>query len=131
MNELPRLLYTMGDVAGIGPEIIARAWPALNQVCRPVVVGDPDWLGRALNLVKSAARVQTISEPSAAAPASDVVPCLHGSREDLRAVEPARVSAAAGKAAYDFLCTAIDHTLAGRAAGIVTAPLHKEGLRSA
>jgi 4-hydroxythreonine-4-phosphate dehydrogenase len=41
------------------------------------------------------------------------------------------VSAAAGKAAYDYLCTAIDLTLAGAAAGIVTAPLHKEGLRAA
>jgi 4-hydroxythreonine-4-phosphate dehydrogenase len=41
------------------------------------------------------------------------------------------VSAAAGKAAYDFLCTAIDQTQAGAADGIVTAPLHKEGLRAA
>jgi len=36
MNDTPRLLITMGDVAGIGPEIIARAWPALNEICRPV-----------------------------------------------------------------------------------------------
>jgi 4-hydroxythreonine-4-phosphate dehydrogenase len=41
------------------------------------------------------------------------------------------VSAAAGRAAYDFLCTAIDRTMAGEADGIVTAPLHKEGLRAA
>jgi 4-hydroxythreonine-4-phosphate dehydrogenase len=41
------------------------------------------------------------------------------------------VSAAAGQAAYDFLCHAIDDTLAGQADGIVTAPLHKEGLRGA
>ena len=32
----PRLLVTMGDVAGVGPEIIARAWPDLNALCRPV-----------------------------------------------------------------------------------------------
>src|SRR5262249_15165114 len=39
--------------------------------------------------------------------------------------------AAAGRAAYDYLCTAIDLALADAAAGIVTAPLHKEGLRAA
>src|SRR5439155_4385534 len=40
MSARPRLLLTMGDVAGIGPEVIARAWPALQGFCRPVVVGD-------------------------------------------------------------------------------------------
>ena len=44
MKKAPRLLLTMGDVAGIGPEVIARAWPALFPFCRPVVVGDPGWL---------------------------------------------------------------------------------------
>src|SRR5262249_29488693 len=52
MKLLPRLLITMGDVAGIGPEIIAKAWPALTAVCRPVVVGDPAWLRWALDLVQ-------------------------------------------------------------------------------
>ena len=33
MTSLPRLLITMGDVAGIGPEIIARAWPTLRPIC--------------------------------------------------------------------------------------------------
>jgi 4-hydroxythreonine-4-phosphate dehydrogenase len=46
-------------------------------------------------------------------------------------VQPGRVSGAAGRAAYDFLCIAIDQTRAGAADGIVTAPLHKEGLRAA
>src|SRR5262245_32113029 len=35
MTARPRLLLTLGDVAGIGPEIVARAWPELNDVCRP------------------------------------------------------------------------------------------------
>src|SRR5438105_13043471 len=55
MSARPRLLLTMGDVAGIGPEIIARAWPALQAFCRPVVLGDEAWLRRALALVPTAA----------------------------------------------------------------------------
>jgi 4-hydroxythreonine-4-phosphate dehydrogenase len=130
MNREPRLLLTMGDVAGIGPEVIARAWPALTEFCRPVVVGDPAWLQRALKLVRSSAEVRVVTEPVAAA-SPTVVPCLPGSEQDLSIVASGRVSAAAGRAAYDWLCRAIDLTLAGAADGIVTAPLHKEGLRAA
>jgi 4-hydroxythreonine-4-phosphate dehydrogenase len=125
------LLITLGDVAGIGPEIVARAWPDLLSLCRPVVVGDPLWVRRGLELVGSPARVQTISRPAEAAPNAERVDCLATSGQDLRHVEPGRVNAAAGRAAYDFLCAAIDWTLAGAADGIVTAPLHKEGLHAA
>src|SRR5262249_46272349 len=61
----------------------------------------------------------------------DLIPCLNGSSEDLSGVEPGKVTRAAGQAACDFLCKAIDWTLSGGADGIVTAPLHKEGLRAA
>src|SRR5205807_5133899 len=59
------------------------------------------------------------------------IPCLRASDQDLSKVMPGRVSAAAGKAAYDFLSAAITLALEGAADGIVTAPLHKEGLRAA
>jgi 4-hydroxythreonine-4-phosphate dehydrogenase len=129
--SLPRLLVTLGDVAGIGPEIVARAWPELVLRARPVVVGDPGWVERAVRLVGSPARVQSVSHPEEARPAEDVIPCLRATSADLRNVEPGRVSAAAGMAAYDFLCRAIDLTTEGAADGIVTCPLHKEGLRAA
>ncbi len=131
MNESLRLLFTMGDVAGIGPEIIARAWPELNVICRPVVVGDPGWLDKALTLVKGRARVRPIWNLGEVEPSIEVIPCLCGSSQDLSQVSPGQVSAQAGKAAYDFLCKAIDLTMSGHAVGIVTAPLHKEGLRAA
>jgi 4-hydroxythreonine-4-phosphate dehydrogenase len=60
-----------------------------------------------------------------------VVPCLHATGVDLTGVVPGKVCAAAGRAAYDFLCEAIDRTMRGEADGIVTAPLHKEGLHAA
>ncbi len=130
-SSLPRLLITLGDVAGIGPEIIARAWTDLLPLCRPAVVGDPLWLRRGLELVGSPARIRVIEHPRQAEPDEAVLPCLPGSDRDLHAVEPGHISAAAGQAAYDFLCRAIDWTLAGHADGIVTAPLHKEGLHAA
>jgi 4-hydroxythreonine-4-phosphate dehydrogenase len=131
MNTPPRLLITMGDVAGIGPEIIARGWARLTTLCRPTVVGSAEWLRRALEQAGVAARVVLVTQPAAGEPAADVVPCLAGTSQDLGGVIVGQVSAAAGRAAYDFLCTAIEQTLAGAADGIVTAPLHKEGLRAA
>jgi 4-hydroxythreonine-4-phosphate dehydrogenase len=127
MTLLPRLFITMGDVAGIGPEIIAAGWPQLLAICRPVVIGDPAWLHRAAKVVGVRLEVVPVDVPSSAA----VVPCLSASSADLSAVEWGRITAAGGRAAYDFLCAAIDRTLAGEADGIVTAPLHKEGLHAA
>src|SRR4051812_27017251 len=126
----PILLITMGDVAGIGPEIIARAWPTLPELCRPVVVGDPLWLRRGLDLAGSTAEVSVVADPNAV-PSAATVPCLPVAQPDLADVQPGKVDARAGRAAHDFLCAAIDLTLAGRAHGIVTAPLHKEGLHAA
>jgi 4-hydroxythreonine-4-phosphate dehydrogenase len=125
------LLLTLGDVAGIGPEVIARAWPEVLPLCRPTVVGDAGWLTRALQGVQSAAKVRPVSRPGEVDASPERVPCLPGSGQPLEGVSVGRVSAAAGRAAYEFLCTAIDLTLRGEADGIVTLPLHKEGLHAA
>jgi 4-hydroxythreonine-4-phosphate dehydrogenase len=129
--SLPRLLITMGDVAGIGPEIIARAWPELLTIGRPIVVGDPRWLTWALRLVGSAATVQPITHLDDANPTPVRIPCLTATTQDLREVAIGQVRIAAGRAAYDFLIAAIDLALAGQADAIVTCPLHKEGLHAA
>lgn len=121
----------MGDVAGIGPEIIVRAWPELVADCKPTVIGDQSWLERAVQLVASPARIQVVQQAADGEASRDVIPFISGSQQDLRSVKASDVSAAAGKAAYDFLCRAIDMAMAGDADGIVTAPLHKEGLRAA
>lgn len=131
MRTNPRLLITLGDVAGIGPEIVAKAWPDLLPLCRPVVVGDPRWLEHGLRSAQRPGCVQIVDNLELADATPDRIPCLVGTEVCLDPVIPGKVSALAGRAAYDFLCTAIDRTLAGQADGIVTCPLHKEGLKLA
>jgi 4-hydroxythreonine-4-phosphate dehydrogenase len=126
-----RLLITMGDVAGVGPEIVARAWPELVQIGHCAVVGDPQWLRQALELTGVRASVVEVASPRAAEPSPDRIPCLRATRQSLVEVRSGQVHAAAGRAAYDFLCAAIDWASTGEADAIVTAPLHKEGLRAA
>jgi 4-hydroxythreonine-4-phosphate dehydrogenase len=105
-QKRPRLLITLGDVAGIGPEIVVKAWPRLSQYCEPIAVGDPTRLGPQIS-------------------------CINPSSVPLDDVPLGVITAAGGRAAYDWLIYAIDECLAGRADGIVTCPLHKEGLHAA
>lgn len=133
----PQVAATMGDVAGIGPEVIALGWsdPVLHQLCRPVVIGDADVLEKALVLVGSPARVRRIDRPEEAAPTAVLIPCIDPRPKDARRplidVPPGRVDARAGGAAYEFLLAAIDLALAGRIDAITTLPLNKEALRLA
>jgi 4-hydroxythreonine-4-phosphate dehydrogenase len=129
--SFPRLLITLGDVAGIGPEIVARAWTELVRRHWPIVIGEADTMRKTLAGIGSSIVVDEIRATDVAKPAVDRLPVLQATDQDLRAVKLGEVSAAAGRAAYDFLCRAIDETLARRADAIVTAPLHKEGLRAA
>jgi len=131
MNKSSKLLITMGDVAGVGPEIIAKAWPALNKICRPIVVGDPEWMKKAILLVNPSLDIETITDPGKASSNSNKISCLKIPTADLSDVAKCKISAKAGQAAHDFLINAIDLTLAGFADGIVTCPLHKEGLHLA
>ena len=66
-RQRPLVGLTMGDVAGIGPEVIARGWadPRLHALARPLVIGDPVVLERALALVDGRARMRVQVRPSA------------------------------------------------------------------
>jgi 4-hydroxythreonine-4-phosphate dehydrogenase len=122
----------MGDVAGVGPEILARSWgdSPLRTLARPFVVGSASVLERALACVGGRAEVEEIGRPEDAQPTAQRIPCLEASSQDLSDVEPGRIDPRAGRAAYDFLTTAADLALAGRIDALTTLPLNKEALRA-
>ncbi len=121
----------MGDVAGIGPEIIAKAWPKLVAFSNPIVIGDVEWMRRGEKLADGSTTVQPIKSLDEAKVSPFQIPCLNPSDAPLDRVPVGKITAEGGKAAYDFLCYAIDATSAGTADAIVTCPLHKEGLHAA
>ena len=124
----------MGDPAGVGPETIVRASadPAVLEVCRPFVIGYPTILTRAVELIRSPAKVVRITDPGEAAADALTIPCLAcgdaAAEANAITIEPATIDPRAGQAAYDALILAVDLALAGRVDGIVTAPLHKAAL---
>lgn len=130
MNN-PRVAITMGDPAGVGPEVIAGAWPQLLAFCRPVVVGHPVVMRNAAALVHRAATIEEIGSPEQAEPTANRIPCVKGVSDDVLDVLPATIDARAGEAAYQALMMAARWALAGRIDALCTAPLHKVALHLA
>lgn len=128
------LLITMGDAAGIGPEIIVKAFrdaPAGMAGC--VVVGDVATLRRAAALTASPLALPVAQLDSLAEAACVPPHCIAVLQKcELAAPVPyGRVSALAGKAAAECIVWAARAVLAGEAAAMVTAPIHKEALAAA
>lgn len=131
----PRLALTMGDVAGIGPEVVARAvlHPDVANNCRPLVVGDADVLERALSLLgHQGQRIREIDELSSRtlAAAEDEIICWNPCAVDAADVPPGRIDARAGQAAHAWLVAAAQAALRGDVDAIVTAPLNKAALHA-
>ena len=124
----PTIALTMGDPAGIGPEIIARAMaePKVRACCHAVVMGDPRVMNRAVELVKSPLRVRTIqaARGSGADPATlEVVPA---GEIDPSTLTPGKLDARWGHSEAACVRLAVAAAQAGEVAAIVSAPLNKE-----
>ncbi|MGB3431800.1 4-hydroxythreonine-4-phosphate dehydrogenase PdxA [Achromobacter sp.] len=121
---------TMGDAAGIGPEIVVQAYAqGLNAPC--VVYGDAGALRRAAAQLGARLEIVEIANVSQASPGADhinVIACSPALAADLPL---GQISAAAGRGAYDYVCAAIDDAQAGRIRAIVTAPLNKKSMHAA
>ena len=131
--EKPLIAITLGDPAGIGPEIIVGTWTetVVHEWCRPVVVGHPEIVRRAVDLWQTRLTVAEIDSPEEARPSRDVIPCIPCGSDDVLDVEPGTLDARAGQAAYDAVTTAIELALAKKVDAIVTAPLQKKALHQA
>jgi len=131
MNR-PRIAITMGDPAGVGPEVVmkALAHEDVYARCRPLVVGDLPRLVQAGRLVGSRLAVRTVSGPEEARFEAGTVDCI-----DLGLVAAGapfgRVSAACGEAAYRYIELAVELARAHRVEAICTAPISKEALNAA
>jgi len=128
----PVLAITMGDAAGIGPEIIVKALSdaRLYELCHPCVIGDVHVLERAERVVHTGVSLRPIEDVSEASFRPGVVECL-----DLGLlaadVPVGRVSAAAGEAAYRYVKRGVELALARQVDAIVTAPVNKQALHAA
>ncbi|HTO12805.1 MAG TPA: 4-hydroxythreonine-4-phosphate dehydrogenase PdxA [Candidatus Binatia bacterium] len=129
----PILGVTMGDPAGVGPEIIARAAaePAVRATSRPVVIGDASAMREALALVGSRLALHAVARVGDCRWADDTLEVLDLGNVDMATLPRSQVSAAAGRAAYGYIARAVELARAGEIHAIVTAPVNKEALAAA
>src|SRR3954447_26885102 len=131
---LPVLAVTLGDVAGIGPEITAKALlrhPELRERCVPVVVGDADARRAGVTRVGLApGSVRLITEPRSARNDPGSVELIQ-TGESLGGVPVGELSASAGGGASRFVVEACRLAREGMVDGIVTPPLNKAAMHAA
>jgi 4-hydroxythreonine-4-phosphate dehydrogenase len=133
VSDHPIIAITMGDPAGVGPEVTVKAL-AREEVwdrCRPLVVGDAGVLAQAISLVAAPLAPHPIADVNEACfdPAEPDVLDLRN--VDPAALQPGQVSATAGRAAVDYVERAVALALAGQVDGIATGPINKVALRAA
>lgn len=157
-KDIPLIAVTLGDVAGIGPEVVVRALAAaeVSRCCVPIVVGHPEIVRRAVELTGCGLNVGVIHERpndaaelrsriekqsgmsceqrealSPAQASTGTIFCWNPADDTVLDVAPGRVHSAAGDAAWRCLVAAASLDLEGIIDAIVTAPLNKESLHLA
>ena len=134
MNSISQkpLALTMGDPAGVGPEIVAKAL-AHDAILRDrvVVVGDPLVLADALARYAPTFRALPVDlrQPIPELHEHDVA--LYPVRSVASLPLLGRVTAEAGQAAYGAIIAAAEFCLEGHTCGMATAPINKLALRAA
>jgi 4-phospho-D-threonate 3-dehydrogenase / 4-phospho-D-erythronate 3-dehydrogenase len=128
----PIVAVTMGDGAGIGPEVVVPALidDAVRKLCNPVVIGDATRLRKAAEIVGVEADIVAVESVAEAkqAPGRINVIDLGLLPDDLPWGE---LSAVAGNAAYEYIRVASELAVRGEVQAICTAPLNKEALHAA
>jgi 4-hydroxythreonine-4-phosphate dehydrogenase len=131
----PLLAITLGDPAGVGPEIVVkvlRNHPQLYERCRPLVIGDRRMLERAAawcGFLPGAYETLDDAQNGRYTPAAITLLDLHNA--DPAEIAPGQLSAAAGRAAVEYVFCACDLAMAGTVDAVVTAPLNKEAMNLA
>jgi len=128
---MKKIAITMGDPAGIGPEIIAHAVfnPAVQKVCRPIIIGAHDILEEAFKLAGQHFKPNVITSMAMVDPSPGTVNIVDiGSIRDFRR---AKASAEGGEASATCVKKAVELARTKQVDAIVTAPISKEALKAA
>jgi len=133
MGNKPIIAISLGDPAGIGPEILVRTVTdeSVYQVARYLVYGDARVVEKAAGEARLALKVRAISQPSEALYAPGSVEVIHMANADPTAFEPGKVQALCGKAAWEYIEAMVQAALRGEVEVVNTAPINKESIQAA
>ncbi len=133
MNQLPKIAVTMGDPAGVGPEVCLAllANESLRSICRPLIFGTHDVLKACAEHLHKPLNTPVISLEQLVNEKFETAAIVDVQTIRLEDFEPTKVSAATGEASYQYIQRAIDAALAGHVDSVTTAPINKEAIHAA
>ena len=131
--ERPLIGIPMGDPAGIGPEIVVKALACGRpyDFCKPVIIGEINTLKAIESIVGTGCTFKTVETPEEGVYRPGTIDVISLDNPALSGLEPGKVNAEAGKAAYDYIAAAAKLALSGRLAAIATTPINKEAIKAA
>jgi 4-hydroxythreonine-4-phosphate dehydrogenase len=131
-GKKPILGLTMGDPAGIGPEILVKALrdSDIYDLCRPLIIGDAGILEKTSAMTGAGVDVRPVSKVESAGFKPGLLDVLIVKTPDLGSVTFGRVSPAAGAAAFLYVKRAIELALNHYIDGTVTGPINKEAIHA-
>jgi len=129
----PIIGLTMGDPAGVGPEVVVRALavPEIYELSRPIVIGDLATIERTVAGCGLPLKVGRVSSPEEAGYEFATVDVLQATTDDLSGIPMGRVSASAGKASVECIFRAVDLAKARRIDAVATGPINKDAINQA
>jgi len=129
----PLIAITLGDPAGIGPEIIAKALsdPGVYGACRPMVIGDCSAMRMGLEVARAELTINAIDKPDEGRYTCGTIDLLDLGNIDADKLVMGVPQAMAGKASVEYVLRATDMAMAGEVDAMVTAPLNKEAMHMA
>ncbi len=129
----PIIGITMGDAAGIGPEVIVKALAVreIYEICRPLVIGDVKAIARAVKATRAAVKLRVVDDIHEAMFEFGILDVLDLKNLDVPSIEVGTVNRASGRAAVEFVEKAVDLALNHDIHAIATAPLNKEAINLA
>ena len=133
-DQRPKIAVPMGDPAGVGPEIVLKAAMSreVAEKSRFFVIGDAGVLRRALTFPGMPdVRIHVINDPEEGDYQAGVLNVINLANIDTAAYEIGKVSAACGRAAYEYIEKAIQMALGNQADAVSTTPINKESLHAA
>ena len=132
MDDLPLITITMGDPAGIGPEIILRSLSRddIYRVCRPLILGDTGAL-RMVSKDAGSPSFHVISSPSEVTGRPGVIDVMPVSDLKEDSLTPGHPTLHGGRAMVDYIVKAVELTRSTQVSAMVTCPINKELMRQA
>lgn len=131
--EKPIIAVTMGDPAGIGPEIVAKsiADKATFDVARCIVIGDKKVMEKAIEIVGADLKVNVVDSPADGDYSYGVLNMIDLDNIDMSRFEYGKINAMCGQAAFDYIKKSIEITMDKQADAVATTPINKESLHAA